>query len=336
MYVGALRCGGRWTTNVVLRSWHVMERSLCTSAVICEAKSTRYLVYVQYDGQNNREMPVAFEPDIVEALKKAIEKLVGSGNYSNFKATSRTDAGVHGIHNSFHIDLVRRKRQTEEAYSKNLSPEQVLNGINFYLNNPAIAITQCIAVSKDFDARKTVDSRTYMYRIICPRVHRRLLFDNGEPILSTSMYQRHYSWIVRWHLDVEKMQQAARYLVGRNDFSVFACAGCQSPSPWKTVHNIEISKRVKDNSNIHESLHDNDVEIVVKITSDSFLYKMVRNIVGVLVRVGRGKKDPIEMKDILEKKQIKEVRKATLPPPQGLYLTSVNYNPEIIAKYKLV
>ena len=132
------------------------------------------------------------------------------------------------------------------------------------------------------------------------------------------------------------MQQAARYLVGRNDFSVFACAGCQSPSPWKTVHNIEISKRVKDNSNIHESLHDNDVEIVVKITSDSFLYKMVRNIVGVLVRVGRGKKDPIEMKDILEKKQIKEVRKATLPPPQGLYLTSVNYNPEIIAKYKLV
>ena len=116
-------------------------------------------------------------------------------------------------------------------------------------------------MSKDFDARKTVDSRTYMYRIICPRVHRRLLFDNGEPILSTSMYQRHYSWIVRWHLDVEKMQQAARYLVGRNDFSVFACAGCQSPSPWKTVHNIEISKRVKDNSNIHESLHDNDVEI---------------------------------------------------------------------------
>lgn len=309
------------------------KKGLCTADA---TKSTRYLLSVQYDGRNYMENPMAFEPQVVRSLKTAIEKLVGKDNYRNFKATSRTDAGVHGVQNTFHIDLVRRKRQTREVNPQNLSTEEVLNGINYYLNDPAINITHCLAMNDDFDARKTVESRTYLYRIICPRVHRRILFDSKQPIHSKSMYQRHYAWITRWHLDAEKMKQAAQHLIGKNDFSVFACTGCQSPSPWKTVHSIEIMERVNDKSNVYDSLHENDVEITIAITADSFLYKMVRNIVGVLVRIGRGKEDPQEMKSILEKKQLKEVRKATFPPPQGLYLMSVNYKPEVLEKYKIV
>ena len=149
------------------------------------------------------------------------------------------------------------------------------------------------------------------------------------------MYQRHYAWITRWHLDTEKMKQATQHLIGRKDFSVFACSGCQSPSPWKTVYSIEISERINHDSNIHDTLHDNDVEITIAVTADSFLYKMVRNMVGILVKVGRGKMDPNEVKDVLDKNQIKEVRRAVLPPPNGLYLMSVNYNQEVLEKYRL-
>ena len=97
--------------------------------------SRRYMLSVQYDGTYLE----GWEPGVVRAIKDALALYVGPGNFFNFKGTSRTDAGVHAVRNTFHVDIVRRRRQMIGA-----PPDQpptalsVMRGLNFYLNRPEV------------------------------------------------------------------------------------------------------------------------------------------------------------------------------------------------------
>ena len=216
-----------------------------------------------------------------------------------------------------------------------------------------ITITDCMAVSTSFDARSDVESRTYIYRLIVPKVSKKELEMQkcgqivGPMVSSKAMFFRNQAWTISFPLDVDRMKIAAQFLTGVHNFAAFAASGCQATSPIKRMERIEIVVEEPSSStngvcsdsdriSHHSFLGENDRMISVIVTADSFLYRMVRNIVGVLVRVGRGRMEPEMLKGILSRgKEGREMVKS-MAPPQGLYLADVNYCPKRLAEVKLM
>jgi tRNA pseudouridine38-40 synthase len=164
--------------------------------------------------------------------------------------------------------------------------------INDYLP-PDIRILSLQTVDADFHARYSAENRTYRY----------LIYQGSMP------WFRQYSWMMTRSLQLKAMQKAARDLIGEHDFSAFRGAGCQAASPMR--HIIQLSIIQKANW------------IKLNITANGFLYHMVRNIVGVLVEVGKGKRAPDSMPPLLKSR---DRQKASITaPPQGLYLRSICY-----------
>jgi tRNA pseudouridine38-40 synthase len=116
------------------------------------------------------------------------------------------------------------------------------------------------------------------------------------------------------------MREAAKYLIGKHDFSCFRASGCSSKNPVRTIIKIEIS----ESSSVDFMSFKFNVPIIkISIQADAFLRHMVRNIVGTLVEVGKGKLSPLRMKDILESKDRGAAGQAA--PAQGLFLEEISY-----------
>jgi len=157
-----------------------------------------------------------------------------------------------------------------------------------------IKVKRVEEVPLNFHAQKSALNRTYKYVIY------------NHPFLSP--FYRNFVWYIPFNLKPEPIRKASQFLVGEHDFSSFQSQG--SPAfPLRRIERIDILKKGKF--------------FVIYTKANSFLYKMVRNIVGTLVEVGRGKITPLDMKIILEARD----RKAAGPtaPPQGLYLVRVEY-----------
>ena len=105
------------------------------------------------------------------------------------------------------------------------------------------------------------------------------------------------------------MKKAAKYFLGRHDFSSFQATGSPVKNPVRTVKSIKIEIREPG-------------KFLFEIKADAFLYRMVRNIVGTLLEVGRGKIQPTEIENIINQKR---KRKAQVVPAYGLYLIEVKY-----------
>src|SRR5690606_11174937 len=150
----------------------------------------------------------------------------------------------------------------------------------------------------EFHARFSARSRTYQY----------VLYNN--PIRSP-LLEGKAGWVFRT-LDVDKMREAAQYLLGEHDFSAFRSAQCQAKSPIKTMHEIRIGRR-------------GDM-LMFTLHANAFLHHMVRNIIGSLVFVGNGTQPPLWLKEVLEKRE----RKLAAPTfmPDGLYLAKIDYDPK--------
>ena len=118
-----------------------------------------------------------------------------------------------------------------------------------------------------------------------------------------------------YELNIKNIKEAAQYLIGRHDFSPFQTTGSPVKSPVKTVKSIEIEKGYFDFFGELPVLSFN-------IEADAFLYRMVRNIVGTLLEVGRGRIQPAEVKEMLHNKA---KRKGQTVPSYGLYLVKVKY-----------
>jgi len=165
--------------------------------------------------------------------------------------------------------------------------------LNSYL--PAdIRVKNAEHVAFSFNAQRDALNRIYRYVIY------------NSPLLSP--FYRNFTWHVSYHLQLEEMKEASHYLIGEHDFSSFQAQGSPAP-PVRRMDKISIFKRWKF--------------IIVELKANSFLYRMVRNIMGTLVEVGRGRISPDEVKQILEARD----RRAAGPtaPPQGLYLMHVEY-----------
>lgn len=210
---------------------------------------TRYKLELEYDGtdligwQENRQ-----GPSVQSVIKDAIEKFCGAR--PDVIGAGRTDAGVHAVAMTAHVDI-------DGAHSA----ETVMRALNFYLVNMPVSVLGCEIVSDNFNARFDCVARHYKYIV---------LNRSASPVLKKN---RVY-WVAR-PLDIQAMRSASAKLLGNHDFTSFRASECQAKSPIKTLDKIEITQHGD--------------EIIFEFSARSFLHHMVRNIVGTLIEIGLGK-----------------------------------------------
>ena len=200
-------------------------------------------------------------------------------------AAGRTDRGVHARLQVVHFDT---------AAERPLSAW--VRGVNALLP-PAVAVLWAHEVAGDFHARYSARSRTYRYELLNRAV---------RPALAAS-----YSGWFHLPLDLAAMREAAAALVGEHDFSAFRSSECQAKSPVRTVHALDIERRGER------------IDFVVR--ANAFLHHMVRNLVGTLVYVGKGKHPAQWVTEVLESRE--RARAAPTFGAEGLYLETIEYEP---------
>ena len=199
----------------------------------------------------------------------------------------RTDKGVHAVCQVVHFDTQAQRSETDWV-----------RGTTTYLKETKIRLLWAIVVPSDFHARFSASARSYLYLI------------DTRTISPT-----HTKDLVLWHpqkLNVETMNQAAQYCIGKHDFSFFRAIGCQAKSPVKTVSRMVVVE--------HERY------VLLFIKANSFLYHMVRYLVHMLLEIGMNKQ-PVElMAEALAAPQMTPAIHKKLAKPHGLYLYGIDYH----------
>ena len=243
----------------------------------------RYRLTIEYDGTGFVGWQAqANGPSIQAALEAAVFGF--SGTTVRIYGAGRTDAGVHALGQCAHLDLAR-----------DMEPAKLRDAINAHVRPHPIAVLEAARVPDDFDARRHARLRVYRYRIV----------NRPAPLA----LERNRAWHVRPVLNLEAMQEAARYLVGRHDFSTFRAAECQAKSPVKTLDRLELWR-------------DGD-ELRVEAEARSFLHNQVRAMVGTLALVGRGRWSPAHVEAAREARD--RTKGGPNAPPHGLCLMKVHY-----------
>ena len=197
--------------------------------------------------------------------------------------SGRTDAGVHALEQVIHFETDVERKDSAWLFGGNVN---LPYDVNFKW------VKQ---VNDDFHARFNAFARQYHYKI------------HNTPVRS-ALSGAYTLWEPR-KLDVTAMSVAAEYLLGEHDFSSFRGSLCQAKSPIKTIEFIRLTQT--------------DHEILLDIKANAFLHHMVRNIVGTLLKVGRGEKSIEWVKEVLEAKDRK--RAGATAEPQGLYFVKAFY-----------
>ena len=207
-----------------------------------------------------------------------------TGQKISLVGSGRTDAGVHA-----YGQVANFKCETK------LNAEDFQGGLNS-LTPDDIIITGCREVENEFHARYKAKSKEYIYRILNR--------------LNPAAIDRQYAWYIRNDLNSEAMRAAISYLIGKHDFKAFEGAGSPRSHTTRCVMAANLCR--------------DDVDfIIIEIEADGFLRFMVRNIVGTLVDVGKGKITPEEFKHILDSKD--RSRAGATAPAHGLFLKEVKY-----------
>jgi tRNA pseudouridine38-40 synthase len=162
---------------------------------------------------------------------------------------------------------------------------------------PTVRVLRAAEVPSEFHPRFDARRKTYRYRIW-----------NAEVV---SPFERLYAWHVPANLDVPSMDEAARAIEGRHDFSAFRAAGSDTHGSERSVF-------------VSSLQGGGDALVIYDISGDGFLRHMVRIIVGTLVEVGRGRRSPQSMTEILAARD--RGRAGPTAPPEGLFLTRVEYD----------
>lgn len=244
----------------------------------------RYAIGVQYLGTAYHGWQS--QNSGIPTLQIALERAISQVANSPVElvAAGRTDRGVHAIEQVAHFDTTAQR-----------SSYNWLRGINALIPED-ISVSWVHPVKQSFHARFSAQRRIYRYFLACGTVKPALL-------------ARQAAWIYG-ELALEPMQAAAELLLGKHDFSAFRAADCQAKSPIKCLERLEVQQR-------------GDL-LMFEAQADGFLMHMVRNLVGVLVAVGKGDR-PVEWAaEVLESKDRRCGGVAM--PSQGLYLRKVEYD----------
>lgn len=195
----------------------------------------------------------------------------------------RTDTGVHALDQVVHLDTSVQRRM-----------ESWVRGLNAFL--PAsVRVQWALEVDGEFHARYSATSRSYLYLLRSSRV--------ASPILNGKVGWTHRA------LDLQAMQAAAARLLGEHDFSAFRSSECQAASPIRTLQALEVRRA--------------GAFFLFHFKANAFLHHMVRNLMGALVEVGQGRRDPAWVTQLLGHRD-RRLAPATFAAA-GLYLARADY-----------
>lgn len=247
----------------------------------------RIALTIEYDGSCYNGWQLQRGSD-VNSVQSVLERSVSAVADAPVRlhCAGRTDSGVHATNQVVHFDSFAERE-----------PRNWMLGCNARLPE-SVVVKNAQRVGPDFHARFSALSRRYRY----------LIFNNA---VRSSHGAGYLTW-VRQALDVERMHEQAQALLGERDFSSFRAAACQSSTPMRHVDFIEVYSRRQ--------------LVVVDIQANAFLHHMVRNIVGALVMVGKGRCDDAWLAELLSLKD--RTRAPDTAPADGLYLVGVSYPPE--------
>ena len=238
---------------------------------------------IQYDGSQFSGWQR--QKHSVRTVQQQLEESLSKVADSNITVVcaGRTDTGVHGLAQIVHIETSVQRDMKAWVY-----------GGNRFLDYD-VAISWAKAVPDDFHARFSAQARRYRY-VIC------------NTAIRPAAMRQYVSWNYR-PLDVASMQKAAEHLVGEHDFSSYRAAGCQAKTANRDVRSLSVRR--------FGSM------VVVDVCANAFLQHMVRNIVGVLMKIGVGERDPAWAKEVLEFRD--RTKGGVTAPPYGLYFVAVEY-----------
>jgi tRNA pseudouridine38-40 synthase len=238
---------------------------------------------IEYDGTDYHGWQIQLAQITVQQV---LEESIRTITQENIRVTGsgRTDAGVHAINQVANF-----------ITHSQIGERNLLAGINSILPWD-IAIKGMVEVEAGFHARYDAKSKVYVYRIF-----------NGT---ERSALHRRYAWFVRHSLNVDRMREAAMFFCGTHDFSSFCAADCGVTNHVRTIKNVEISEE--------------DPGILrIDVEADGFLRHMVRNMVGMLVDIGKEKRTVDELPAVIEAKN-RNLAGVTAPA-HGLFLKEVKY-----------
>ena len=244
----------------------------------------KYHIKIEYDGskfvgwqyQNNGI-------SVQEVLQKAFFKFLKEKVTVN--ASGRTDAGVHAIEQSAHIELKK----------KIINKEVFLNSINFYLKKYPVSVLSIKKKENTFHARYSAKKRTYKY----------IILNRNSP----SPLNKNRAWFIKKKLDINLIKKALKILKGTHDFSTFRASSCQAKSAIRTLDSATFKKLGEI--------------IEITFSSKSFLQQQVRSMVGAIKYVGEKKWTLEQLKNNFKSKR--RVNCAPPAPTCGLYLKKVKY-----------
>ena len=282
----------------------------------------RILLTVAYDGTgySGFQAQKSGVPTIERELNRALTDLTGAE--TEVSGASRTDAGVHALCNLAVFDTESR-----------IPPEKFANALNVRLPEQ-ICVQDSREVPSDFHPRFCDTVKTYEY----------VIYNARFPSPRRRRYT-HYSYTP---FDVERMREAAQYLVGEHDFKSFCSIHTQAQTTIRTITEIEVIERPCEEERTAERAADmppvdgengcaanqeiadtaahavsarrtvSPREIVIRVSGTGFLYNMVRIIAGTLMEAGRGALEPAQMKSILN--ACDRSKAGPTAPPEGLTL----------------
>ncbi len=246
---------------------------------------SRLAMCVEYDGSHyhgwqTQRGVVTVQETIEEAVSSVADEQI------QVITAGRTDAGVHATGQIVHYDS-----------SSNRSRKAWLRGVNSNLPE-SVVVSWVLPVLPTFHARYSAVTRSYRYVLLNRHVRPTYL-------------SRRVSWEYR-PLDIEKMREAVKPLLGEQDFNAYRAVSCQSNTSVRIIHELEINQK--------------ESWIWFDIRANGFLKHMVRNIVGVLVAIGAGESEPSWSREVLETRD--RTMGGITATPDGLYLCGVSYPDE--------
>lgn len=247
---------------------------------------TRYKAIIAYDGTHfNGFQKQPNGRTVQEEMEKTLKKMANGKEITVF-GSGRTDAGVHAMGQVIHFDYPEERPLERMRFALDTqSPED-------------IAVKAVEIVSDDFHARYLVKEKTYQFRV-----------DIGKP---RSPFRRHYASYFPYPLDLSKIQRALPDLIGTHDFTSFCASGSSIEDKVRTIYEAKME------------VNEAGDELLFIFRGNGFLYKMIRILVGTLLKIGNGRLSEDSIPEIIAKKD----RNAAGPTahPEGLYLYEVVYD----------
>ncbi|MCL2255566.1 MAG: tRNA pseudouridine(38-40) synthase TruA [Firmicutes bacterium] len=246
---------------------------------------------ISYDGASfcgfQRQGESEKLPSVQESVEGALFTL--TGEKISVLGSGRTDAGVHALGQVCHFDLTE---------NPNIKEKNIIRALNTFLPD-SVKVSDVEFVSSDFHAIRSAKKKSYFYD----------LYISNTPIPPLDSHALN----INEKVDIEKMKECAKLFIGSHDFTAFRAKHSSAKTTTRQVFNCRF-----------ESISFyNTPALRFHISADGFLYKMVRIIIGTLIRVGEGNLKIEEVNRLLN--DSKEWLAKVPAPPNGLFLEKVEY-----------